>query len=214
MRQAGARFFPQDLFDRGSLRRAASGGGPTGRAVSVAAADGPSRRAALSIGQADDGAFRGTVVDRQTALRAGVSVTRQTVLGNGFVLETALFAGVGQSGYRLPDGLGIFGDPMDIQLSSVTVAPELRLVRQVHLGRVRVDLTAGGGVEASTVRTTLRSALFDLSDRYSGLSPYATLGVTVSGDAPRWTLALDARSIPDASGWQMRGELRVPLSRN
>lgn len=185
------RFFPDDLFTRTAPRHAAK-----------------------AVGGWDDESLSHVDVRRDRSLRAGISLSHRSELGGGIGLETAMFAGVGQSRYRLPDGLAIFVDPMEVTLTSATIAPEVRLVRQVHGGRFRVGLMAGGGVEASYTRTTLRSALFHMADRYSGLAPYATLGVTVASERPRWTLALDARSIPDANGWQMRGELRLPLSGN
>lgn len=120
----------------------------------------------------------------------GVRLSRETGLGAGFGLEASVLTGIGESRYRLPQGMGILTDPVEIGFRSLSVTPELALTRPVGLGPLEGKAVLGLGVQAARSHVTVRSALLDVSETVVTRRPYARLGaelshgpVTLSGEA-------------------------------
>lgn len=113
---------------------------------------------------------------RQLSLRNEVS----TELAPGLRGVASLTAGLAQSRYHLPDGLGVLADPTTIGFSSVSVDPALGLVWTPGL-----DLPSGGqlhlgiaaGREVARIRTTVRSALLDVTNYSTQSQGYVEFGL-------------------------------------
>jgi hypothetical protein len=114
------------------------------------------------------------------------------------VLDGSLHLGVSEAGWILPQGLGLFTDPMRIRVTGASVTPELRLVLERPLGPAMLEVFGGGAVTLSETRTEVRSALIALDNRHRDILPRVVLGaglwhplpgqgrVGVSGQVSGW----------------------------
>lgn len=123
---------------------------------------------------------------------------------------------VGENHFFLPSGMGVFTDPTTLQFSGVTIEPEIGLQRRWQ-GRgwakeFALVGSAGVGVQATAVKTSVQSALLDVEHHSSHLTPYAAAGVELQNAKRFPYIGLAARVNQDGSV-QLRSGLRVPLSR-
>lgn len=128
--------------------------------------------------------------NRQIALRLG----HETALGRGLALDSGIRVGLGHSVYDLPQGMGVLSDPARIGFASLSVMPEVSLVRRIPLGALEGRLRLGGGWQVARSRTTVRSALLD---------------VRHTGTTRRGTVWLGAGLADPARGMELTGEARV-----
>lgn len=110
-------------------------------------------------------------------------------------LSAMLHLDAGQSAWHLPQGLGLFADPMDIRITTRSLAPELRAHwdRPVA-GDTRIGLSGGAGLLLTQSRTQVRSALIALDHRSRQSQPYAVAGLSIRRALPgaaRAGIALD-----------------------
>ena len=133
----------------------------------------------------------GTVVQTRRSRSLGVAAGLHQPLGPGpgggdLGLSARLSLGVSQAAWHLPQGLGLFVDPMDIRITARTLAPELRLHwdRPLAGGAVRLGLSAGAGVLLADSRTRARSALVALDHRSRQRQPYLLAGAALRRDLP------------------------------
>lgn len=133
----------------------------------------------------------GTVVQTRRSRSLGLAAGLHQPLGPGpgggdLGLSARLHLGVSQAGWHLPQGLGLFVDPMDIRITARTLAPELRLHwdRPLAGGAARLALSAGAGVLLADSRTRARSALVALDHRSRQRQPYVVAGAALRRDLP------------------------------
>jgi hypothetical protein len=133
----------------------------------------------------------GTPVQTRRSRSLGVAAGLHQPLGPGpgggdLGLSARVTLGVSQAGWHLPQGLGLFVDPMDIRITARTLAPELRLHwdRPLAGGAARLGLSAGAGVLLADSRTRARSALVALDHRSRQRQPYVLAGAALRRDLP------------------------------
>lgn len=133
----------------------------------------------------------GTVVQARRSRSLGVAAGLHQPLGPGpgggrLGLSGRITLGVSQAGWHLPQGLGLFVDPMDLRITARTLAPELRLHwdRPLARGAARLGLSAGAGVLLADSRTRARSALVALDHRSRQRQPYVLAGAALRRDLP------------------------------
>lgn len=146
--------------------------------------------------------------NRQIALRLG----HETALGRGLALDGGIRVGLGHSAYDLPQGMGVLSDPARIGFASLSVMPEVSLVRRIPLGRLEGRLRLGGGWQVARTRTTVRSALLDL--RHTGTTRRGTvwLGAGLADPARGLDLAGEVR-LNQGGTPEFGAELRLRLGR-
>lgn len=122
---------------------------------------------------------------RQVELGAVLRRPLGPVAGGALVLEGSVRLGLSQAAWHLPQGIGVFTDPMDIRVTSRTLTPELRLVHETPLagagkmGAGALALFAGAGAVLTDSRVRARSALIALDVRHRETLPYLVLGAGV-----------------------------------
>ncbi len=117
---------------------------------------------------------------REVALGAVLRRPLGPVAGGTLTLEGSLRLGLSQAAWHLPQGVGVFGDPMDIRITSRTLTPELRLVHETPLaGAGGLAVFAGAGAVLADSRVRARSALIALEVRHRDTLPYLVLGAGV-----------------------------------
>lgn len=169
------------------------------------------RHGAAGVGGSET---KGLVYHTSGSMRAGLRLSRDAAAPVGGVsVSPSVFVGAGQTAFDLPDGISVFADPATLRLDSISIVPEVTVSRDIRAQDYLVRLRAGGGVEMAYVRTTLRSALLDLSDHHRGLTPYAVAGADILPDTGRWALGVELRQV-DRENWQVRGEIRLPIIGN
>jgi len=142
----------------------------------------------------------------------GLRLSRETDLGAGFGLEASVLTGIGESRYRLPKGMGILTDPVDIGFRSLSVTPELALSRRADLGALSGQVVLGLGMQAARSRVTVRSALLDVSETVMTRRPYARLGLVLEEPRRGVALAGEAR-VYEGRAAEIGAEMRLTLPR-
>lgn len=121
---------------------------------------------------------------RQIALRNEASTT----LMPGVQGVASLTLAAAQSRYHLPEGLGVLSDPTTIGFASVSVDPAIGLVWTPALdlpARGQLHLGLAAGREVARFRTTVRSALLDVTSYSMQSQGYLELAVGLALPPPR-----------------------------
>ena len=163
----------------------------------------------------------GTVVQTRRSRSIGLAAGLHQPLGPGpgggtLGLSGRVTLGASQAGWHLPQGLGLFVDPMDLRITARTLAPELRLHwdRPLAGGSARLGLSAGAGVLLADSRTRARSALVALDHRSRQRQPYLLAGAALRRDLPGGGSAGLALDLAAARPQGLAGlRLTVELSR-
>lgn len=104
-----------------------------------------------------------------------IAIARADNLAPGVTLTSALFAEHSQIIARLPQGLGVFTDPMQVALWANAIGGEVAAGHaRVYLGGQVVTYSAGLGLTRVMSRVHLTSALIDLRSATGATIPYAT----------------------------------------
>lgn len=116
--------------------------------------------------------------------RLGIRVQTDLPLSAQTGAFAALSLSGGQSRHLLPQGLGPLADPMQIGFDRLSVTPEIgiRWVRPLaEVAGAKTDLTLAlsAGQEVSRVRTTLRSALLNVTNYSTVRQSFVSLGADV-----------------------------------
>jgi hypothetical protein len=115
--------------------------------------------------------------DRRLGLRGQIN----TPLSAQTDVFAALSVTAGQSRHLLPQGLGPLADPMRIDFDRLGLTPEVgirwtRPLSDVAGAKTSLTLALSAGQEVSRVRTTLRSALLDVTNYSTVRQGFVSLG--------------------------------------
>jgi hypothetical protein len=144
----------------------------------VATTLGQARRDFLGGGGPLGGSFSTIPVDYSGggSLTGTVAVVRSDDLTSGLHLRSSLYAEHSTVRARLPDGLGVFTDPMQVAMWANGVGAELALGRSTTLpDGHKLTYAAGLGLTRVQSSVHLQSALIDLRATTLVTLPYASM---------------------------------------
>lgn len=136
--------------------------------------------------------------------RLGLRVQTDLPLSARTKAFAALSLSGGQSRHLLPQGLGPLADPMQIGFDRLSVTPEVgirwgRPLPEVAGAQTGLTLALSAGQEVSRVRTTLRSALLDITNYSTVRLSFVSLGAGVMlapvGGGPQIEAVVQARQM-------------------
>jgi hypothetical protein len=163
-----------------------AGPGPRFEVAGLAAAGSPGYAGpVLARAEADVlGGAGGASLDAASALpgAAGtlaVAVVHARRLDSQVVLEARAQVEESAARFGLPDGLGVFTDPMRVEIRAVGVGGEVGVRREVKVGSGRVGLGVALGASRVAARVHVRSALIDRRSRVVLLLPHAAASARV-----------------------------------
>lgn len=99
----------------------------------------------------------------------------------------SLTTAVAQSRYHLPEGLGVLADPTEIGFTAISVDPALGLVWTPRLDLpegAQLQVGVAAGREVARMRTTVRSALLDVTNYSTQTQGYVELGLGLALPPP------------------------------
>lgn len=135
-------------------------------------------------------------------LQVGSEWNRQ--LTGAASLITRVSISHGRSRYHLPEGAGVFHDPIDIRFS--TFGAEMETGLSFETGKkLRSSFEFGGGATTTRTRTEVRSALIAVTTDSTDTSPYVYTAIqlslrTAKPNAPGLRLRTIAKYYPDNGG--------------
>ncbi len=141
---------------------------------------------------------------------AGLRLARPVPLAGGWDLEPSALLAVGESRYRLPQGMGILTDPVEIGFRTVSATPELALGRGMRVGDWDGRLSLGLGAQLARSRVTVRSDLLDVTHYATTRRGFLRLGTVLEAPGSRLGLAGEAR-IYEGRAAELAAEMRLRL---
>ena len=131
------------------------------------------------------GPFGGSLTDIPVDYSGGgslvgtIAVVRSDNLTASLHLRSKLYAEHSTIRARLPDGLGVFTDPMQAAMWANGLGAEVTLARSLTWpGGQQTHVAAGLGLTRVTARVHLHSALIDLRSTTFAALPYASLSAS------------------------------------
>jgi hypothetical protein len=135
-----------------------------------------------------------------------------TSFGDGWLAWTAGSIALGNSHYKLPEGIDVFTDPILIKVSSLTLQSELGISRELEVGNTRLFAEVGLGFEVSENYVGVQSAILDIKNRSLISTEYAMTSIILQNSAARGALALEGRLYRNGSAL-VRTEFRYMNSK-
>lgn len=148
---------------------------------------GPSSGAGFAVDIEDDLLTAGSATrfSKLDTKQITVSLSNYRPLGDGFFVKRTISAGTGNSSFFLPDGVGVFIDPITIRFKSKTVRAEIGIGKKTFKGRYySTQIEGGGGVHFSDTFTTITSALLDVENHSQIIDQYMFTEFVVNFGSP------------------------------
>ncbi|MEO1551246.1 MAG: hypothetical protein AAFR93_12585 [Pseudomonadota bacterium] len=155
------------------------GSAPATQAVLAATAT-VARGEAAALTSDDLFDFDATPYERGDAIALTIARRWDQPMGGPAVLWAEVGGNAARLRYRLPEGLGILKDPIDLRINALGGTASFGLAVEGGGDPVQGRLHFGAGVSVARVRTSVTSALLDVHDTSFVSEPFVTMGGEVS----------------------------------